>query len=177
MLYILILTHIVFLIAGFFLAKYYFLKDSFLKGKAEGEFEKEKSLFYNNINDKESLTSDLISNKLQLEHIRGKEIGIKEQKDKLTIVVTPKMEIIDGFFKKTAITSYVTQVNYEGFPIGGPQTNIVEKLEKFKDENMKYAIDKLNETVITVANLLIEKHSINTPIPKLFKKENVKISK
>ena len=87
------------------------------------------------------------------------------------------MEIIDGFFKKTAITSYVTQVNYEGFPIGGPQTNIVEKLEKFKDENMKYAIDKLNETVITVANLLIEKHSINTPIPKLFKKENVKISK
>ena len=51
MLYILILTHIVFLIAGFFLAKYYFLKDSFLKGKAEGEFEKEKSLFYNNINE------------------------------------------------------------------------------------------------------------------------------
>lgn len=177
MLYILILTHIVFLISGFFLAKYYFLKDSFIKGKALGEFEKEKSLFYNNINDKESLTYDLISNKLQLEHIRGKEIGIKEQKDKLTIVVTPKMEVFDGFFKKTAITSYVTQVNYEGFPIGGPQNNIVEKIEKFKDENMKYAIDKLNETVVTIANLLIEKYSINTPIPKLFKKENVKITK
>lgn len=177
MLYILILTHLIFFILGFFLTKYYFLKDSFLKGKAEGEFEKEKSIFYNSINDKESLKSDLLSNKLQLAHNRGKEEGINEQKKKLSIVVTPKMEIREGFFKKTAVTSYIKQVTYDGFPIGGPQTEIVETIEKFKDENTRYAIDKLNETVVTVAKLLIEKNSINSPIPRLFKKEDIKIIK
>ena len=87
------------------------------------------------------------------------------------------MEVIDGFFKKTAITSYVTQVNYEGFPIGGPQNNVVERIEKFKDENMKYAIGKINETVVTIASIYIEKNSINSYVPKLLKKEDVKIIK
>ena len=172
--YILIFTHILFLLIGFFIAKYFFLKDSFLKGKAEGEFEKERTIFYSDITKKEDLTSDLISNKLELEHIRGKELGRKEQKDKLSIIVTPKMEIRDGFFKKTAISSYITQVYYESFPIGGPQFTIVETIEKFKEENIKYAIDKVNDTVVTIANLIIEKQSINSPLPKLLKKEDVK---
>jgi hypothetical protein len=154
---ILIITHLSFTFIGFLIARYFYLNKSYIRGKEDGAFEKEKSIFYNEISNVESLNSELLNNKLEINFIKGKEFGILEERKKINIRLTPKMEIKDNFFKKKATTGYELQVTYNGFPIGNPQYNNLEKIEKFKDENLKYTIDKVNQTILTLADMYMEK--------------------
>lgn len=154
---ILIFSHLFFAIIGFLVAKYFYLNKSYNKGKEDGAFQQEKNIFYNEVSNTKNLTSELWNGKLEKSFSDGHKAGMAEERKKLNIRLTPKMEINDNFFKKTALTGYELQVTYDGFPIGSAQYNNLEKIEKFKDENLKYAIDKVNETVIIIADKFMEK--------------------
>jgi hypothetical protein len=60
---------------------------------------------------------------------------------------------------------------YDGFHIGNPQFKILDTIEKFKDENLKYTIDKVNETIIVIAKHYMDKQVDVLKI--LLKKEDV----
>ena len=161
---ILIITHLIVGIAGFLLAKFFHSDKNYSKGIEYGAFEKEKSIFHIHASEKENLNSEIMNNKLEINYIKGFDAGKLEERKKLSISLTPKMEIRDNFWKRTAKSGYELQVIYDGFPIGNPQYKDTEIYEKFKDENLKYAIDKANETVTTIAKHFIDK---NVEVAKL----------
>ena len=172
---ILVLSHLIIGIIGFVVSRYFYFSKSYSKGIEDGAFEKEKNLFYNNVKEKETLNSELFNNKLEINYLKGFDAGKLEERKKLSVSITPKMEIRDNFFKKTAYTGYELQVIYDGFPIGNPQYKNTETYEKFKDDNLKYAIDKANETVIIVAKHFIDKNV--EVVQGLLTKDKIKIVK
>ena len=149
------LTSIGFLIIGFVSSRIFYSKKGYKEGKDEGAYEKEKEIFYNE--NKESLKTKLELKELELKFIAGKEAGKIEERKKLDIQITPQVFVQDNLLSKTLTSGYSKQITYDGFPIGETQFCIEQEIEKFKDENMKYVIDRLQETVTQIADKLIDK--------------------
>lgn len=172
---ILIFTHVFTVIIGFFIAKYFYLNKSYAKGKEDGAFEMEKDIFYSSIGEKENLTSEIINNKIEISYIKGFEAGQIKERKKIQVIYTPRMEIKDNYFQKTAITGYDLQIVYDGFHIGNPQYKSLDTITKFKDDNLKYVIDKVNESIVQLAKHYMDKQV--DVVKAILKQEDVKVKK
>ncbi|MCM4161294.1 hypothetical protein FHG64_06470 [Antarcticibacterium flavum] len=150
-----VITSIASLLIGFFASRFFYLYKNYQNGKVDGAFEKEKELFYNY--NKESIKSKLENRELELQFLKGKEEGQKEERKKIEIQIIPRIYVEDGIFSKTLFTGYDIQVKYDTLPIGGTQYYPENTIEKFKDENFKYVADLLQKTVIDVAEKFINK--------------------
>lgn len=150
-----IIASIISLLIGFFASRFFYLYKNYKNGKIDGAFEKEKELFYNY--NKESIKSQLENRELELQFLKGKEEGQREERKKIEIEIIPRMYVEDGIFSKTLFTGYDLQVKYDNLPIGGTQYYPESTVEKFKDENFKYVADLLQKTVVDVADKFIQK--------------------
>lgn len=150
-----VIASIISLLIGFFASRFLHLYKNYQDGKIDGAFEKEKELFYSY--NEESIKTKLERRELELEFLRGKEEGQKEERRKIEIQIIPRMYLEDGIFSKTLDTGYDVQVKYDNLPIGGTQYFHESTIEKFKDENFKYVTNLLQKTVTDVSEKFINK--------------------
>lgn len=150
-----IILSITSLLIGFFVSRFSYLYKNYQNGKMEGAYEKEKELFYNY--NKDSIKSRLEDRELELQFLKGKDEGQKDERKKIEIQIIPRMYLEDGIFSKSLSTGYDLQVKYDSMPIGGTQYFHENTIEKFKDENFKYVADLLQKTVVEVAEKFIDK--------------------
>ncbi len=113
------------------------LKNEFYKGKKEGF---EEAL-------KEYKESPEYQKVIENEFRRGKENGQKEELAKFSIKYDTWNDYNDGFFKQHYIDGYNMQLFYNNLPIGVPTSRVLERKKKFKEENLKYLVEKLKSAV------------------------------
>lgn len=120
-----------------------------------GAFTKEKDLF--------SETNKLKSEKyFQL----GREAGIKEERNKLQVRISPFFEKEDGLFSSTLFVGYLEEVIYNGFSIGEPTYRPLKIYEKFKQENFDKITSVTFDTIEKIATSYISKFSLLASIDK-----------
>ncbi|WP_397447804.1 hypothetical protein [Polaribacter sp. R77954] len=151
----LVISSIGFLIIGIVSARFFYSKKSYRDGKEEGAYEKEKELFYEQ--NTKSLKTKLELKELELKYRDGIKAGKIEERKKLDILITPQIFVRDNLLSKSLTSGYTKQITYDGFPIGETKFYIEEEIEKFKDENLKYVVDKLQETVLQISDKLIDR--------------------
>lgn len=151
---------------GFFIARQIYHSKNFITGKAVGAYEKEKEIFYSNLNNKNTSESELSLKKLEIEYKRGVEEGKLIERKKLQVKIIPKLEVEDGMFSKTLYSGYIEQISYDGFSIGEPHYTLVKKEEKFKEENLKFIAETIQKTVENLAAMYIE-NDINAKALKI----------
>jgi len=94
-----------------------------------------------------------------VEHSKGKEAGIEEERKKWELNYTPIVINDEGFFSHTVETGYEMQIFYAGFPINDPLRRIVNFHKKSKDENIQKFLDIAKKTV-DVAAAIASKNKI-----------------
>ena len=94
---------------------------------------------------------------LENNYLKGKIDGSEEELSKFTLIYEPFVDVFENFFRKTVEAGYQMQILYQGLPIGDPTKRILKYEEKFKEENIKYLVDQINETVRTIAGQEISK--------------------
>jgi len=150
--FIIILIILISTAIGFFIAKSIYIHKSYEKGKSDGAFEKEKDIFYDELDNKQTFESELLNSKLELNFHKGKEEGRNEERERWNVHVDPKLEIRDRVFRKTIKTGYSVRVTYDGFPVGGEQYQELKSIEKFKQENYNQVLKSLNSAVENFAS-------------------------
>lgn len=71
----------------------------------------------------------------------------------LTLSYDPFVEVKEGIFKKTAVSGYQLQIYFNGLPMGDPTRRVLNKEEKFKEENLQYLIEQVNGVLQTIVEL------------------------
>lgn len=83
----------------------------------------------------------------EIEYLKGIEEGEKKALNRFAIKYDDYERTTETFFNKKIDIGYTMQIFYDGFPIGEPMVRIVYHNEKFKDENVKYLVGKVQETI------------------------------
>lgn len=140
------------IIIGFILGGVLFLLLSSHRSKKDGAYEKEKEIFYQSAKGGEYIHKNIHEEKLEKEFLRGIERGKEDERKKLTVTITPHLEIEDGVFFNTLYRGYTEQIIYNGFSIGEPRYYHFETIEKFKKENFETVVEKTLTAVENIAN-------------------------
>lgn len=138
---------------------YYFTKKHAFSAGVQFGYEKRSNEQYKIIQ-KELLKhreSDDYKCNLENNYLKGKVDGAAEELCKFTIIYEPFVDIFENFFRKTVEAGYQMQILYQGLPIGDPTKRVTKYEEKYKEENVKYLVDQVNETVKSISQLGISK--------------------
>ncbi len=155
---IIILVGIISVIIIILITFYFTRKYAFNEGVRDG-YEKRSNEQYK-IVQKELLKhkeSDDYKNNLENNYLKGKIDGAEEELEKFTLIYEPFIDVFENFFRKTVEAGYQMQILYQGLPIGDPTKRVTKYEEKFKEENVKYLVEQVNETVKSIAQLGISK--------------------
>ncbi len=165
------------------------LESQFIKGLEEGEIRENKKLKAKfeeelKIYGENEFLKGIVEGKKRFIETKEYEVilenqfrkGIKEGEEitikKITIEYTPYIEVKDKMFSKTAKSGYSMQLYFSGLPIGDAIIRIIKTEEKFKEENMKYIVENINN-VLTNIMATIDPLGIPTRVNKP-KVENAK---
>lgn len=156
---------IIVILVTFFITR----RHSFVAGQKSG-YEKRSNEQYK-IVQKELLRlkeSDDYKINLENNYLKGKNDGSEEELRKFTLIYEPFIDIFENFFRKTVEAGYQMQILYHGLPIGDPTKRVIKYEEKFKEENVKYLVEQVNEIVKTIAQQGLSKkipvRTIKTPV-------------
>jgi hypothetical protein len=111
-----------------------------------------------------------------VEHSKGKDVGIEEERNRWQLTYTPIIVSDDGFFSHTIETGYEMQIFYAGFPINDPLRRITEFHKKSKDENINKFLD-IAEKAVDVAVTIASKNKIPVSVRKPRQEKKVEQSK
>ena len=100
-----------------------------------------------------------------LEHSKGRDVGIEEERNRWELVYTPIVISDDGFFSHTLETGYEMQIFYAGFPINDPLRRITGYHKKSKDDNINKFLD-IAEKAVDVAVVIATKNKIPVSVKK-----------
>lgn len=108
-----------------------------------------------------------------VEHAKGKNAGIEEERNRWQLTYTPIVISDDGFFSHTVETGYEMQIFYAGFPINDPLRRITDYHKKSKDENIKKFLD-IAEKAVNIAATIASKNKIPVVIGRPRQEKKVK---
>lgn len=94
-----------------------------------------------------------------VEHSKGKDVGIIEEREKWQLTYTPIAINDEGYFSHTVETGFEMQIFYNGFPINDPLRRITQSHKKSKDENIQQFLD-IAEKAVDVAVSIASKNKI-----------------
>jgi hypothetical protein len=117
---------IVNILIGFSLGAFLFLFFLFRKSKSDGAYEKEKEIFIQSTEGGEYIHQHIHQERLKREYLRGVEKGKDDERLKLSVKITPYIDIEDGIVWDTLYRGYTEQVIYDGFSIGKPSYHLIE---------------------------------------------------
>lgn len=78
---------------------------------------------------------------------KGVEDGEKKALSRFSIKYDDYEKTIDSFFNKKVNIGYTMQLFYEGLPIGDQMVKIIYHNEKVKEDNVKYLVETVQETI------------------------------
>lgn len=97
---------------------------------------------------------------LSVEHFKGKQLGIDEERNRWQLSYTPIIISDNGFFSHIIETGFEMQIFYAGFPINDPIKRITGSHKKSKDENIHKFFDLAEKAVGVAAS-----HGLQNKIP------------
>lgn len=100
-----------------------------------------------------------------VEHSKGKEVGIYEERIRWQLVYTPIIISDDGIFSHIIETGFEMQIFYAGFPINDPLRRITGSHKKSKDENIHKFLD-IAEKAVDLAASIAAKVKVPTIVNK-----------
>jgi hypothetical protein len=83
----------------------------------------------------------------EVEFLKGIEEGEQRAMNRFSLGYDPFVEIKDSFFMHTADVGYTMQIFYNGLPLADPMKRVLNHDEKFKEENLKYLVDSVTNSI------------------------------
>ena len=102
---------------------------------------------------------------LSVEHSKGKQLGIDEERNRWQLSYTPIIISNGGFLSHTIETGFEMQIFYAGFPINDPLKRITGFYKKSKDENIHKFFNLAEKAVDAAASIGLKNNipiTINT---------------
>lgn len=103
---------------------------------------------------------------LSVEHSKGKQLGVDEERNRWQLSYTPIIISNDGFLSHTIETGFEMQIFYAGFPINDPLKRITGYYKKSKDENIHKFLNLAEKAVDAAASIGFQNRipvTINAP--------------
>ena len=100
-----------------------------------------------------------------LEHAKGKEVGIEDERNRWQLTYTPIVINDEGFFSHTIETGFEMQIFYAGLPINAPLRHITGHHKKSKDDNINKFLD-IADKAVDIAVTIASKNKIPVSVRK-----------